>query len=66
MIRPGVRNERGLTLLEMLIALVVFSAVLAGALGFLRAQGRSFTLTTQRVAFRQLGTGPSAEHGRRS
>src|SRR5262249_3934238 len=39
--------------LEMLIALVVFSAVLAGALGFLRAQGRSFTLTTQRVAMLQ-------------
>lgn len=47
------RNERGLTLLEMMIALVVFSFVLAGALAFLRAQGRSFTLGSQRVAMLQ-------------
>ncbi|HJQ64840.1 MAG TPA: prepilin-type N-terminal cleavage/methylation domain-containing protein, partial [Gemmatimonadales bacterium] len=48
-----IRNERGLTLLEMMIALVVFSFVLAGALAFLRAQGRSFTLGSQRVAMLQ-------------
>jgi len=42
-----------LTLLEMMIALVVFSFVLAGALAFLRAQGRSFSLGSQRVAMLQ-------------
>jgi len=47
------RDERGLTLLEMMIALVVFSIVLAGALAFLRAQGRSFTLGSQRVTMLQ-------------
>jgi prepilin-type N-terminal cleavage/methylation domain-containing protein len=49
---PG-RNERGLTLIEMLIALIVFSFVLAGALVFLKAQGRSFSLGSQRVAMLQ-------------
>ncbi len=48
-------DERGLTLIEMLVALVVFSAVLAGALAFLRAQGRSFSLGSQRVAMLQNG-----------
>jgi prepilin-type N-terminal cleavage/methylation domain-containing protein len=47
------RTERGLTLIEMLIALIVFSFVLAGALAFLRAQGRSFSLGSQRVAMLQ-------------
>jgi hypothetical protein len=37
----------------MLIALTVFSIVLAGALAFLRAQGRSFTLGSQRSAMLQ-------------
>jgi prepilin-type N-terminal cleavage/methylation domain-containing protein len=46
-------NERGMTLIEMLVALVVFSFVLAGALAFLRAQGRSFSLGSQRVAMLQ-------------
>ncbi len=46
-------DERGLTLIEMLVALVVFSAVLAGALAFLRAQSRSFSLGSQRVAMNQ-------------
>jgi prepilin-type N-terminal cleavage/methylation domain-containing protein len=46
-------DERGLTLIEMMIALMVFSVVLAGALAFLRAQGRSFTLGSQRVAMLQ-------------
>ena len=53
MTRHPIRDERGLTLLEMMIALVVFSVVLAGALAFLRAQGRSFTLSSQRVAMLQ-------------
>jgi len=46
-------SERGVTLIEMLIALTVFSVVLAGALAFLRAQGRSFTLGSQRSAMLQ-------------
>lgn len=46
-------DERGLTLIEMMIALMVFSAVLAGALAFLKAQGRSFSLGSQRVAMLQ-------------
>lgn len=46
-------SERGLTLIEMLIALTVFSVVLAGALAFLRAQGRSFQLGAQRSAMLQ-------------
>jgi prepilin-type N-terminal cleavage/methylation domain-containing protein len=46
-------GERGLTLIEMLIALTVFSVVLAGALAFLRAQGRSFALGSQRSAMLQ-------------
>lgn len=53
MTRHPMPDERGLTLLEMMIALVVFSVVLAGALAFLRAQGRSFTLSSQRVAMLQ-------------
>jgi prepilin-type N-terminal cleavage/methylation domain-containing protein len=47
------RDERGLTLIEMMIALLVFSFVMAGALAFLRTQGRSFTLGSQRVAMLQ-------------
>jgi prepilin-type N-terminal cleavage/methylation domain-containing protein len=52
---PRIRDERGLTLLEMVIALVVFSVVLAGALAFLRAQSRSFNLGSQRVTMLQNG-----------
>jgi len=36
------RNRRGMTLIEMLIALTVFSIVLAGALGFMSKQSKSF------------------------
>ncbi|MGH7612907.1 MAG: prepilin-type N-terminal cleavage/methylation domain-containing protein [Gemmatimonadales bacterium] len=53
MTTPRRLDERGLTLIEMLVALVVFSAVLAGALAFLRAQSRSFSLGSQRVAMMQ-------------
>ncbi|GBD32318.1 MAG: hypothetical protein KatS3mg081_1943 [Gemmatimonadales bacterium] len=42
--------ERGMTLIEMLVALVVFSIVIAGALGFMRSQGRAFTLGNQRMS----------------
>jgi len=44
-----------MTLIEMMIALVVFSFALAGTLAFLRTQGRSFTLGSQRVAMVQNG-----------
>ncbi|HEY6061032.1 MAG TPA: prepilin-type N-terminal cleavage/methylation domain-containing protein, partial [Gemmatimonadales bacterium] len=47
------RDERGLTLMEMMIALVVFSFVMAAALAFLRTQGRSFSLGSQRVTMLQ-------------
>lgn len=53
MTTPRRLGERGLTLIEMMIALMVFSVVLAGALAFLRAQGRSFSLGSQRVAMLQ-------------
>jgi prepilin-type N-terminal cleavage/methylation domain-containing protein len=36
------RNRRGMTLIEMLVALTVFSIVLGGALGFMNKQSRSF------------------------
>jgi prepilin-type N-terminal cleavage/methylation domain-containing protein len=51
--RISLRSERGLTLGEMLVALLVFSVVMAGALAFLRAQGRSFQLANQRVGMFQ-------------
>ena len=44
---PG--NERGLTLVELLVALVVFSAVMAGALSFLRSQGKLVDLANSRM-----------------
>ena len=46
-------RERGMTIVEMVLALFVFSFVMAGALGFLKAQGRSFSLGTERVAMYQ-------------
>jgi prepilin-type N-terminal cleavage/methylation domain-containing protein len=54
-IAPARRHEAGLTLIEMMVALVVFSFVLAGTLAFLRAQGRSFTLGSQRATMLQNG-----------
>jgi prepilin-type N-terminal cleavage/methylation domain-containing protein len=36
------QNRRGMTLIEMLVALVIFTVVLAGALGGLRSQSRGF------------------------
>jgi prepilin-type N-terminal cleavage/methylation domain-containing protein len=35
-------NRRGMTLIEMLVALTVFSIVMAGALGFMNRQSRAF------------------------
>lgn len=39
-----------MTLLEMLLALTVFSVVMAGSLAFLRGQSRAFTLGSRRAA----------------
>lgn len=49
---PG-SDERGMTLVEMLVALAVFSVVLAGTLGFIRAESRSFTLGNERMGLLQ-------------
>jgi prepilin-type N-terminal cleavage/methylation domain-containing protein len=43
------RDTRGMTLIEMLIALVVFSVVLASALTFLGRQGGAFRLGSERM-----------------
>lgn len=43
-------DRRGMTLVEMLIALAVFSAVIAGALSFLRSESRAFNLGSQRLS----------------
>ncbi|HXI20659.1 MAG TPA: prepilin-type N-terminal cleavage/methylation domain-containing protein [Gemmatimonadales bacterium] len=40
------RNRRGLTLIEMLIAIVVFSIVMASTLGFLSKQGKGLDKNT--------------------
>ena len=42
-----------MTLIEMMLALFVFSFVMAGALSFLRAQSRSFSLGSERIAMYQ-------------
>lgn len=42
-----------MTLIEMLIALVVFSVVVGGALGVLRSQGRAFRVGTDRLGTEQ-------------
>ena len=46
-------RERGMTLVEMLFALFIFSFVMAGALAFLKGQSRSFSLGSERVAMYQ-------------
>lgn len=46
-------EERGMTLVEMLLALLVFSFVMAGALSMLRSQSKSFALGSERVAMYQ-------------
>src|SRR2546421_486100 len=49
MMRAAPRPAAGFTLVELLVALVVFSAVMAGALGFLRSQGRAMSLGSDRM-----------------
>lgn len=45
--------ERGMTLIEMLVAMTVFGLVMGGALGFLRSQSRGFSLGTDRMTVLQ-------------
>lgn len=47
--------RRGMTLIEMLVALLIFSFVMAGALSVLSAESRSFALGSERVAMYQNG-----------
>lgn len=47
------KNERGMTLVEMMLALLVFSFVMAATLTFLKAQSRSFALGSERVSMYQ-------------
>ena len=49
MMRAAPRPAAGFTLVELLVALVVFSAVMAGTLGFLRSQGRAMSLGSDRM-----------------
>ncbi len=46
-------RERGMTLIEMLIAVVVFSVVLGGALGVFRSQSRGFSRGADRMTVLQ-------------
>lgn len=48
-LRRALADRRGVTLIELLIALVVFSAVMAGALGFIRAETRGLIRGTDRM-----------------
>ncbi len=46
-------GERGMTLVEMMLALLVFSFVMGATLAFLKAQSRGFALGSERVSMYQ-------------
>jgi len=46
-------GERGLTMIELLLALLVFAVVLAGALSFLSKQSKTFSLGNERFSMVQ-------------
>lgn len=53
--QTGRRTRGGMTLIEMMIAMVIFGFVMAGALSVLKAESRSFTLGSERIAMYQNG-----------
>ncbi|HVZ47933.1 MAG TPA: prepilin-type N-terminal cleavage/methylation domain-containing protein, partial [Gemmatimonadaceae bacterium] len=53
--RPMRAGRRGMTLIEMMIAMVIFGFVMAGALTVMNAESRSFSLGSERVAMYQNG-----------
>jgi len=55
MTRLSMRARPGLTLIEMMMSLVIFSFVVAGAVLLLRSESRSFSLGSERVAMYQNG-----------
>jgi prepilin-type N-terminal cleavage/methylation domain-containing protein len=52
-VNPTLKGRAGMTLIEMLVALTVFSVVIAGAFSFLRSQSRGFSLGSERAAVLQ-------------
>ena len=55
MTRRQARERRGMTLIEMLVALLIFAIVMAATLRVLNAESRSFSLGTERIAMYQNG-----------
>lgn len=49
------RQRRGMTLIEMIVSLLIFSFVTAGAMLLLKSESRSFSLGSERVAMYQNG-----------
>lgn len=55
MTNPTRPRRAGMTLIEMMVALVIFSIVMSATLSFLRTESRSFMLGSERVAMYQNG-----------
>lgn len=51
----GRTRRRGMTLVEMLLALMIFSIVMAATLNVLNAESKSYSLGTERIAMYQNG-----------
>lgn len=52
---PRMRLRRGMTLIELVVAIFIFSFVMAGALSMLRSESRRFRLGGERAAMYQNG-----------